>query len=426
MRFVNLCVFCVLSCSSTGNTWAADTPSGAVKEHFSATLGWLDSAVAHGADSAIVELAESLMDRLSRGGSLYVDGDPAFCSELDYRAGACAGVKQWNRLVRLSPNDVVLIGVFDETDRCSRSPLLTWVVGDPGRVRGAAIVLIGDGHGPWASRLPGLAKADRIASSFYLLDTRMPMGASGADETVRRAATIATTFMLQGEMFAAASRIGKTMAMLASVHEPGGMAFDDRIRGSIFLETAPIEPIPPGTISEAYVAACREQVGISASIEQDSSVRQAAMRMAACTMRGGTIMVVSGGHLDFNGLELPRELMPWFFYGKPWEWKAPCGLNRGDLLLYLGYIKPPVEEVHAALAIGAEAVVISLEQMEPDQRLSQIRTTWRPWDGCVSVAGYPHRILPTSGVVTTPLVASLLDEARAAVVRQRSLVPARH
>ena len=204
-------------------------------------------------------------------------------------------------------------------------------------------------------------------------------------------------------------------AMLASIFAPGGEKFDEKLKGVSVLDETRLDPIPAGKISREYLTACRAQVAKFIADGQAGQVRRAAQRLADCQSRNGVIWTVSNGHLHMRGLTVPNELTRLFMYGRAWQWTAPQGLQPGDTLFYIGYIDYPQTEVESSLKAGANAVVIAVNDGQENENVTSIRSSWEKWDGVVSVPGYPFKILPTSGVVLTPQLYSLLAETQALI-----------
>jgi hypothetical protein len=297
-----------------------------------------------------------------------------------------------------------------------RCPLLAWAVGDPGRFHGAAVVAIG-GAAPLLDRVSAAAAGNIIGADWHRLDTHAVAGTATSDAARAQLATVATTMALIGETFAAASRSGRTLAILASIFAPDAEAFDKKIENQPWIADTPIAPIPAGTVAGAYYAICRTQLERTFAGEQAERIRTAAKRIAECQAGGGAVLLVTGGHLFFRGQAIPAALPAVMPYGRAWEWKAPGALRPGDLLLHLGYISYPADEVAATLGAGAGAVVIAVDAGPEDPRVTNLRAGWEAWDAAVPIDGYPYRILPSSGVVLTPLIAAVLAEAEALVAR---------
>ena len=103
-------------------------------------------------------------------------------------------------------------------------------------------------------------------------------------------------------------------------------------------------------------------------------------------------------------------------YGRTWQWRKGI-LKKGDVLLDLGYLGYPTRRVDDALAAGAEAVTMAVDDGPTDDRRTHIKDYWSAWDSCVNVTGYPVRILPSSGVVQTVQWYALMAETEKALAR---------
>ncbi|MBA3709236.1 MAG: hypothetical protein H0W83_10510 [Planctomycetes bacterium] len=378
-----------------------------------ASLAWLDASLAEDRCQELTALAESVADRIVAGGKLYVAGDGGFCDELYFRAGGFAGVTIWAEGPRFTEKDVVVIGLFAPNDKGARCPLLAWAGSDSGRFHGAAVILIANDAWPQIGRVVALAAAGHVGTNFHLLDTRAVAGADLAALSLNQMATVALAYAFEGELFAAVSRRGKTMSMLTSIFEPGGEAFDEKITSANVIADIAVAPVAAGTLARAYLGTCRDQVAKAFAGGQAAQARAAAKRLADCQTRGGSIWTIPGGHLFQRGLTIPPELSGMSMYGHTWEWTAPQGLRGGDTLFYIGYLVYPEKEIAASLAVGADAVVLSVDAGPADDHVTAIRTCWEQWDAVVPVPGYPFKMLPSSGVVLTPLLYGILSETLA-------------
>ncbi len=397
---------------------AASPAPGLTEQGAAAVTAWFDQRLAQQTPSNLIVVAEQAVVNVMAGGNIYVAGDPGFCDELNFRAGGLAGMKVWTETQRLAKNDVVIIGLFSPNDKGARCPMLAWIGSDPGMFHGAEVVLVANGQWPQVQRLVALAGTGKLVHNFQLLDTGAPVGRDWSAAALNQTATLAVSIAFEGELFAAASRKHKTLAMLTSIFEPGGSAFDDRLKGKTLIEDLSLEPVPAGVISTAYLTACRGFLERAYADGQSERLRQGARRLADCQARGGVIWTVVGGHLFVRGLAVPGELSNLFMYGRDWEWQAPQGLRPGDTLLYIGYLDYPAAAVGASLTAGADAVVFCVDAAPAvDARATVVRTCWERWDGTVAVPGYPYKILPASAVVLTPLLHSLFAEAQALLAR---------
>jgi hypothetical protein len=398
---------------------AADpAPAGPTRRIGAESLAWCDAFLAQPQRSQeLVSAAEAIVDRLIGGGHLYVAGDPGFCDEMNGRAGGFAGVKIWVEGPRITDKDVVLIGLTSPNDKGARCPLLAWACSDPGRFHGAAVILLANSDWPQVGRVDEAVAGGRLSATYRRIDTHAFAGGDLAATSINQLATVATALALHGELFAAATRKGKTLTMYTSIFEPGGQEFYDKNKDKNTLDDLTVAPVPPATLGRAFVTTCREQIASAFSDQRAAAARQAGKRLADCQARGGSIWTIAGGHLFLRGLTIPAELPAMSMYGRAWEWTAPQGVRAGDTLFYIGYLEYPKSEVDACVKAGADAVVLSASEGAADEHVTALVTAVQKWDGVVPVPGYPFKMLASSGVVMTPQLYSVMAEAQACLAK---------
>ena len=394
---------------------AADNPGEAMTESIHRTaLAWLDARINDDTVAKLAPAAEAIAASVIAGGHVYAAGDPAFTDELNFRAGGWAGIKVWQPGQKFEKNDVLIIGLLQPGDKGSRFFHSGPIAQSWGPYAHTLTVHIASHNWPQVSRVEQMIDKTRWTSGLYMLDTGAPEGSGWADVALGQMATVAMEKALEGEIFAAITRKGKTPAVLGSIFEPGAEAFDEKINGKTFIDEPKLEPIPAGKLGKEFFAACRRQIAAFLEAKQPEQVRAAAKRCADCQQRKGVIWTVVLGHLHARGAIVAPELTRMFVYGPAWEWEnAPKGLQAGDTLFYLGYIDYPQKELDAALKVCTDAVAISVAEGPASDRVTSIRSCWEKWDGVVALPGYPYKALASSGVVQTLQWYSLMAETQA-------------
>ncbi len=375
---------------------------------------WLAHWLTPKREANLTQLAEQIVTRLAAGGTLYVAGDAGFCDEMYFRAGCFAGSVVWNVTQPfLGTNDVLLVGWLEGNGKATREFRPAFIGQNQGRISSALTIVVASARWPLVTRTLEVADARKWPAGLCLLDTDAPPTERMADFAVGQIATVAAAHALEGEMIAAATRRGRTLAFYPSLGAPGGDTFCERIRAKSFLDEPHLAPIPAGKLARAYLEACHGYVSAFLASDEPAQVRRAAERIAACQRRGGTAWTVVSGHVLQRGGTVPPELSSLALYSGRWQWEAPRGLHADDLLCNLGFFDYPQKEVDAARGIGAEVVTLSVAGGPAREQVTNIRCFWSTNDGTVEVPGYPagYRALPSSVVSMSAFWYSLMDEA---------------
>ncbi|MFB3891724.1 MAG: hypothetical protein ACE15C_06845 [Phycisphaerae bacterium] len=378
---------------------------GQTEAVYRAAIAWFDWAIEQ--VDKMAPPAEIAADRLIAGGNVYCGGSQGFMDELYGRAGGLSTITHW-RGDRLEKNDVLIAGLLTPRDEGNRTADLPNLANGDGRINQAMVVHFASHRWPLMERLLEKARTKGWSNRVFI-DTGAPAGATWADVSLQQMATVAMAWAFQGEVFAAATRKGKTLATLGSDCEPNGPKWDKSVEGKMLHPKYTLPPIPAGQIGKEYLRTCQKQVAQFLIADQPRQVRLAAGRMAAKMQAGGSVFVVVGGHLHIQGAIIPRELPNVIMYGRNWEWR-PSILKKEDVFLHLGYLDYPRDMVKSALAAGADAVTVSVAEGPTDEKRTHILGCWANWDSTVNVPDYPVRILPSSGVVQTPQWYSLMAE----------------
>lgn len=416
----------------------AAPPSGAglTERIHQESVQWIDQCLASSKPEELAPLAEKIVAQLMAGGRLLLAGDPGFCDEFNFRAGGLSGASIWpNESVPLTKDDVLLIGYFDDNSKATRLLLPAWIAQNRGSIANALTVRIGSARWPLIAKTTLLADPAQWPSGLYVLDTDAPATGTVVNQTQAQFRTMVMMLALEGEMISAATRQGRTLGVLASLGAPHGGAFDEVIRGKNFVDDLKYEPtaqknlaeltqitngkhiapIPAGKMAREFLRVCRKEITeFQAGPGNMAQVRAGARRLADCQKRGGTIFTVCGGHLLAQGGEVPPELTRLLVYGNSFNWERPFpGIEKDDTLLYPGYLYFPKEPVQIALQAGADVVTMCTVDWPKDDRVTQIRNTWKAWDAVVEVPGYSYKALATSGLHHTLIWGSLMAEAQA-------------
>ncbi|HUV37968.1 MAG TPA: hypothetical protein VMY39_00065 [Planctomycetota bacterium] len=379
-----------------------------------AAIAWFTEAAKR--VDGMVPAAEDAAGRLVAGGELYIDGTSGFAQEMFGRAGGFAFTKVWQG-ERIEANDVLLVGLMRprEADGPHALPTLAW----GGRnFRGLVVHFAGHRWPGVARTLPNI-RMDRWKDRLKLIDTGAPDGATWADVCVNQMSAVATTWVFQGEMFAAGTRQGKTLATLASYVEPEGERWDRAVQGKKLHPVFHVPAVPAGKIGTEYLLTAQKQVAEFLTSGEAKQVRLAAERLARAMKRGNRVFVIVSGHVHCGGAIVPRDVADRLIvYGRPWHLKSGL-LKKGDVLLDLGYLEYPKKRVVEALAAGGEVVTIAVADGPTDESRTHIRGHWTEWDSVINVTGYPVRILPSSGVVQTVQWYALMAETEKVFNRGR-------
>ena len=208
-----------------------------------------------------------------------------------------------------------------------------------------------------------------------------------------------------GETIAALTRHGKMPTMAKSFSYADGREWWDKyFRKQQFHDDFQVPPIPAGKLGRAYVNQIRgllQKYGRT----QLPVVNQDADRIVEELEKGRKTVVAYTGH------------MTWAFAGKAEAeaWANPADLegsaNRyikttpdGALVLRLGYSGDHRDDEAALKQKHQRVMLICAENPRPEWQLPQdllsvIDMGWAFGDACVSIPGYPIRILPPSGVM---------------------------
>jgi hypothetical protein len=388
--------------------WAgtAENAENVTERIHQAAVKWLAAAPAQ--VDRMVPAAEAVADRLIAGGSLYVVGGEGFTNEMFYRAGGFSFARVWRRH-RVGPNDVVIMAHVKPNDTG-----VPWIEFDAFHrfldLRNGLVVQFTSFRWPQSRRMFQPQEADFWGGRLHRFDTGGPPGGSPQQRALCQMATLALAWAFQGEVIAAASRRGKTLATYASDEEPAAReGWDRTVAGKVFHPKYKAKPVPAGKLGRQYLRICREQVSQFLT-SQPAKVRAAAGRMARCAAGGGMIWAATSSHVLRSDCVFPAHL-PILWVGRDYTYsQSALRPGRGDMLLWMGYLGFPDEVVKTTAGRGVECVVVSVERPPADSPAIHIASCWKAYDSAVELPGYPIRILPTSGVLHTLQWYSILGE----------------
>ncbi|MHC4718296.1 MAG: hypothetical protein ACYS5V_15095, partial [Planctomycetota bacterium] len=260
---------------------ATPESAGGITEAIHAdALDWFDRATR--AVDAMVPAAERAAARIIAGGRVAATGNSGFVEEVHYRAGGLTCLRPGERIN--SPNAVILFGQFRPNEmglRWERFDEIHRYL----RFRNPMVVYFAGHDWPQVGRVLPMADRRFWTDRLHRFDTGAPAGSSLKAVALGQMASAAMAWAFQGEVMAAATRKGRTLATYASDHEPGGKGWDRTVRGQTFHPRHKVPPIPAGRIGKAYLKACRSQAA-GFLRTQPGQVRLAGRRMAECMKRG--------------------------------------------------------------------------------------------------------------------------------------------
>ncbi len=380
-----------------------------------AALAWFDKALASDVVASLVPAAELAAEKFIADGTLLAAGNEGFCDEMYYRAGGFPFTAIWADLPT-GRNDVLLIGQYrpDGED-------LPYGLDEAKRRKssfGEGLIVHLAGHDwPAVASLVRRIRKDAPDERLFLIDTGAPAGEGLEAVCVGQLATTALAWAFHGEVISAATRKGKTLATWASDWEPDGPEWDDSVRGCHLHPQYRVPPIPAGQLGRRYLKICRDMTEQFART-QPGQVRLAGARLAKALKAGGSVYVLTNGHIHARGSLVPSRLRRVINCGREGSWRRISHqLSAEDMLLWMGYLRYPREPVEEALSRGAGAVTVSVDPGVNDEKRTHVLSCWKDFDTVIDLPRYPIRVLPASGTVQTPQWYALMAETLAAYER---------
>ena len=371
--------------------------------------------------------AETVAKRWVDGAELCVAGDASFVDEAFYRAGGLIGIRAVDRVSRSGypqrlrwrevPDDaVVLYGlhrsvepnmrVFDEVRQLAKE--------------GRTVVLFGSSQWPVCRKILAYCRARLPLDCVLLVDTELPVdtrleGRHGVRfGDAGPAATAVHQWAFTNELISACTRLGKMPALWPSLKVPDWRVWEAKYKGIVFHDDVSVAPIGRGVLARAYLATLRAQV--EACRGSEAQLREAATVVRAATRRGGSVYLVVGGHLLPAEAALPPELSNWLLVQRSWRWNGAARetVERGDAVVWLGYLDWPADQAKWADEAGATFVGVSVREPTPAELVGKdvvwVGAPWAYPDAVVTIDGYELLAAPTSGVVQAALLWGLAGE----------------
>jgi hypothetical protein len=362
----------------------------------------------------ITKVAQTMADRHAAGGMV---GFPVWEHTLTYelwgRAGGVVHVgfdRPWKkeRTADEQAKDVAIVSYDGLTKQTPGSKDVEEI--RKVKSRGGYVV----GLGP---------KSDaRLAEVLSLCDAWIDSGIDGAsppppgDAGPARAAAHAVANVIHGwvltaEFVAAVTRHGKMPPMWLSFEHPGGKAWADRHLGKHqFHDDLTVPPIPGGELGRRTLRQFRHPLRRLREVEAENL--RAAGRLIAEELDAGRKPVVGwSGHMPQNYIgrsndpwarpfELPVALASWPQGIEPYRKNGPeeslvlrmstCGLDPAELKIH--------QSKKQRLIVLTGTHDDPTWNVTPPDALLRIDTGAPFADACVPVDGYPHRIIPASGL----------------------------
>ena len=260
--------------------------------------------------------------------------------------------------------------------------------------------------------------AEVVAACDTWIDTTVPGDAGGSAELV---SVLLHGWCLTGETVAALTRRGAMPTMWQGFVYDGGRAWAGRYHGKKpFHDDLTVPPVKAGELGPSYLRQVRYALR---RLKSDESKLVEAARLIREERGAGRKTVVAwSGHLGY-GKPNPFDL-PWArvieletsvasmveAYGK----EAP----EGALVLRLGSAGRDPNEMRLMSGMGQRVIHLSGEHPDPRWGARDVAVRidlgYAFGDACVTVDGYPIRILPPSGVVQLAAFGAIGAEVEAA------------
>ncbi|MEI7730620.1 MAG: hypothetical protein WCO56_13680 [Verrucomicrobiota bacterium] len=401
MRFTPVCAFAI---------WLAVTALGAAipaNEYLVFSLKTCDTVAAELPE--ITRLAEIVAQRHLRGGTLgCLPNGQTLGPELQGRSGGmiCFGAARATKTERTDAektNAVILAG-WDRQPGERDLQLIR-----DARARGA--FLIGFGPRKMAALAETAAQCDAWFDTGFGdedLVVTLEDGRRVGHGNVLVNTLHAWTFT--AELVAALTREGKMPTMYKSVFCPDGREWNAQYVGKkLFHDDLRIVPIARGALGQEYLSRIRTYLQRFQD-GQVAAVNQTARLIAEELKQGQPTVVAMLGHMPtyyVGKAEDARWARPIDFYGgipgreKAYLEKTP----DGALVLRLGYSSQLQAETEIFARKRQREMLITAADTPrtdcqmPTKLVTRIEMGWEFGDACVTLPGYPIKILPPSGVM---------------------------
>jgi hypothetical protein len=381
---------------------------GETEALYRAAIGWFQQAIEN-ADK-LVPAAEMTADGLLNGGHIYVTGSRGLAQEYFGRAGGLSYTLLTEYAAeKLTKDDTLLVIMPTPRDQNPYGYDFFSLSHGWGHNPGT-VVHIASHNWTYIKRIESTVAAGHKPARLFMIDDSAPEGSNWSDVSLGQMAAAATTWAYMGEVFAAASRKGKTLSTLGSDKEPNDDQWDKMCELLRTNDRFPVTPIPAGKIARDYYRICQKQLIDFLASGEAKQVRLAGRRLAETLQAGNSCFVVAGGHIHPRAAIIPLQFSRLVMIGRSWELDSKI-YQPGDMLLYVGYLDYPQKDIDAAIAAQASVISISVADGATDDKHTHINSHFANWDSVINVAGLPVRILPSSGVIQTPQWYALMAEA---------------
>ena len=325
----------------------------------------------------LASVAEASAQILLKGGGFYLCcGENAWIQEGDSRAGGPIGIQVARKTEQVAADSVVWVSY----DSSNYERVLAEVARMP---RGVYVVAFGP------------KPKSEFPPSVGWVDCQTGWD---ADSDLTLMGNVLSLWSLTGEVAAAASRAGKTLAFYQSAWMPGGNARNGLYSGQTFHKRTPkMQPVERGVLAGSYLEAI--EVAVAGIAEGElAAIRTVRKTIDEHASAGKPVALVVTSHL-MSGVAAKGNRAYRF---EPDAAQLASKLSGGDYVVSLGYSgidDALYKAVHRAGAGAAWALASSVKPAEPasagDTFLDE---HWEAGDAAVTVWGYDVPILPPSGI----------------------------
>ena len=433
---VVLAVLLAASCNAqpTAAKLASALPAASQPAGSSSPLADCVEAVLAGVATAeaqmdhVVAVAEAVAKRWTGGAELCVAGNTSFSDEAFYRAGGLIAMRRiWpekaNHVAKTLPwsdvpDDAIIfyglhrsvdpsVPVFRDLRALSRS--------------GRMVVLFGSSNWPICNKLLRQCRRRLPEGALWFVDTKLPVDTRlTARHGVRYgdyapAVSAVHLWTLTAELIAACTREGKTPGVWPSMLVDDWQAFEANYRSVVFHDDITVGPIEAGKLGGQYLEVLGKQM--RAALASQPQTHAGGKRLAAANA-DRVVYTMIESHLLAGEAHLPGELKNWSLVQRGFRWpQAARTVERGDTVLWLGYLNWPDRRIEDVLRRGASFVGVTVRgpRAELPGDVWWVPAGWAYPDAVVELPGYPLKACPTSGIVQTVLLWGLVGETLNAV-----------
>lgn len=378
-------------------------------------LAWLDEAIERQAAqmAAFSRSADAAAGAFVAhdGWSIGIIGQHGFAGEASGRAGGIIRIHVPHQVAGQGWAGVILVGLIDEDLEAQIE------AAGAKKEAGCHVVAFGTPRQKAAAIAAGVTFDSFIETGAAETDGLVSWAEHGAgrDQAVwllptQHVANMVALWTWTGEFVAAVTRRGQMTPMYLAYAVPGGQEWRNTINMTKFHgEGLRVEPVGPGTLGHAFIAALREDLDTLKRTQLGAVRKTAAMAMA--TRRdGGRLFTFLHGHAFTDCIGRPHD--PGYFapaHGRGNKLAPGVEPRAGDMVFCVGFdqlfdsdwfnpIGPQMRDrgVRLAWSIGVNNPMHDYAVPEGEPVIDQC---WPFGDASVAVPGYPIKILPTSGVL---------------------------